>query len=58
MRKITLFLFSLFALLASVTTANAQETKSPYKVDFNSAIATDDHSFLVDVGWDHLVGSV
>ena len=58
MRKITLFLFSLFTLLASVTTANAQETKSPYKVDFNSAIATDDHSFLVDVGWDHLVGSV
>lgn len=58
MRKITLFLFSLFSLLASVTIANAQETKSPYKVDFNSAIATDDHAFLVDVGWDHLVGSV
>lgn len=58
MRKITLFLFSLFALLASVTTANAQETKSPYKVDFNSAIATDDHSFLVDVGWEHNVYSV
>lgn len=58
MRKITLFLFSLFALLASVTIANAQETKSPYKVDFNSAIATDDHAFLVDVGWDHTVSSV
>lgn len=52
MRKITLFLFSLLALLASVTTAQAQEMKSPYKVDFNSAIATDDHAFLVDVGWD------
>lgn len=58
MRKITLFLFSLLALLASVTTAQAQEMKSPYKVDFNSAIATDDHAFLVDVGWDHAVGSV
>ena len=44
MRKITLFLFSLLALLASVTTAQAQEMKSPYKVDFNSAIATDDHA--------------
>ena len=58
MRKITFFLFSLLTLLASVTVANAQETKSPYKVDFNSAIATDDHAFLVDVGWEHLVGSV
>nr|WP_295351245.1 hypothetical protein [uncultured Prevotella sp.] len=58
MRKITLFLFSLLTLLASVTTAQAQEMKSPYKVDFNSAIATDDHAFLVDVGWDHAVGSV
>lgn len=58
MRKITLFLFSLLAWLTSVTIANAQETKSPYKVDFNSAIATDDHAFLVDVGWEHLVGSV
>lgn len=58
MRKITLFLFSLLTLLTSVTVANAQETKSPYKVDFNSAIATDDHAFLVDVGWEHVVGTV
>ena len=58
MRKITFFWFSLLALLTSTMMANAQETKSPYKVDFNSAIATDDHAFLVDVGWEHLVGDV
>ena len=33
------------------------ETKSPYTVDFGTAITTSNHSFKVASNWGHIVGS-
>jgi len=48
----SLMLFSLFALTAQA------ETITPYNVDFNTAIDTEDHAFKVASNWGHIVGFV
>lgn len=54
MKKVLLPLISL-ALMGSVALNANAETKSPYTVDFNTAINTSDHGFKVASNWRHRV---